>query len=139
GVRPYAAYERDRGRLEAAILRHEPRLRVPDDVNAELIAIVDKLLAPRIENRYQTARQIAGDLQAYLEGSIVIAHIEALRANRATVRMMPTAPVLPRHDDVVPTIPLPRATVEETVALPSRAPAAVTRPVAQIVPAPQSA
>ena len=109
GVRPYAQYERDRSRLEAAIRKQEVRLRVPPDVDPRLTAIVDKLLAPQIENRYQTARQIADDLQAFLDGTTVIAHVEALRADQATVRITPTAAIPTADDPIRPTEPLPAA------------------------------
>lgn len=128
GVRPYAQYERDRSRLEAAIRRQEPRLHIPPDADPQLTAIVDKLLAPQIENRYQTARQIADDVQAYLDGTTVIAYVEALRADRATVRRAAT-PVAIHDDPIVPTLPLPRASAEETVAVQQPAYGKVTETV----------
>jgi hypothetical protein len=112
-------------------------------VDPRLAAIVDKLLAPQIENRYQTARQIADDLQAYLDGTTVIAHVEALRADQATVRIEPRGPI-PRGDDLIcPTEPLPSSVgplvagpspepaqpVAMTAALPGAQPAAVSAPV----------
>jgi serine/threonine-protein kinase len=126
GVRPYLHYEHDRSRLETAIRKQEPRLRVPSDVDPRLTAIVDKLLAPQIENRYQSARQIAGDLQAFLDRAPVIAYIEALRADQATVRIpkatglphgqeiVATEPVFARLDPV-PTLPPPQAEPVHTV------------------------
>lgn len=145
GIRPYAEYERDRSRLEAAIRNQEPRLRIPLDVDPQLTAIVDKLLARQIENRYQTARQIADDLQAFLDGTIVIAHVEALRADRATVRMALVPAITVGNDPIGPTEPLPRpAPVIDvkpqplevpvmTQPLPASAPARVTPP--EVVPA----
>jgi serine/threonine protein kinase len=118
GVRPYAQYERDRSRLESAIRKQEPRLRVPPDADRQVTAIVDKLLATQIENRYQTARQIADDLQAFLEGTTVIAYIEALRADQATVRMAPQPAILRVEDSIVATEPIPRS----PLALPAPAP-----------------
>jgi serine/threonine protein kinase len=102
GLRPYANYEHSRSRLETAIRTQEPRLRVPADVDPRLTAIVDKLLAPQVENRYHTARQIRDDLQAFLERAPVIAFIEASRANQATVRIQRAAADMPG----VPTVPV---------------------------------
>jgi serine/threonine-protein kinase len=113
GVRPYSAYEHSRSRLETAIRTQQPRLRVPADVDARLTAIVDKLLAPQVENRYHTARQIAADLQAYLDGTPVVAFIEASRADQATVRVAP--PVRgERSDWNRPTEPLPPRTAVQS-------------------------
>ena len=106
GTRPYLHYEHDRSRLETAIRTQQPRLRVPSDVDPRLTAIVDKLLAPQIENRYQSARQIAGDLQAFLDRSPVVAFIEAARANQATLRI-PAAADVRRSDSSRATDPLP--------------------------------
>lgn len=87
GVRPYLHYEHNRSRLETAIRKQEARLRVPSDVDPRLAAIVEKLLAPQIENRYQSAMQIAEDLQAFLDRAPVVAFAEATRANQATLRI----------------------------------------------------
>ena len=105
GVRPYLHYEHDRSRLETAIRKQEPRLRVPSDVDPRLTAIVDKLLAPQIENRYRSALHIAQDLQAFLDRTPVIAFIEAVRADQATLRI-PRADALTRRDEIVPTEPI---------------------------------
>ena len=91
GTRPYLQYEHDRSRLERAIRTQEPRMRVPPDVDPRLSAIIDKLLASQVENRYQSARQIEGDLQAFLENAPVVAFIEAERASQATIRRTPAA------------------------------------------------
>jgi serine/threonine protein kinase len=91
GVRPYVDYEHSRSRLEAAIRNQEARLRLPADVDPRLAAIVEKLLAPQIENRYQSARLIGADLQAFLDRGPVLAFAEAARANQATLRMSPAA------------------------------------------------
>lgn len=106
-ARPYAHYEHSRSRLETAIRTQEPRLRVPADVDPRLTAIIDKLLAPQIENRYQSAMQVAGDLQAFLDGAPVVAFVEAARANQATVRVLPVARE-GRTDWNQPTEPLPK-------------------------------
>lgn len=109
GVRPYRNYEHNRSRLETAIRLQEPRLRVPTDVDPRLAAIVDKLLAPQIEHRYQSASDIAQDLNAFLEGTPVVAFAEAARAGQATVRVAPSAIPLPRFESIAATEPLPRA------------------------------
>ena len=106
-TRPYAHYEHSRSRLETAIRTQEPRLRVPAGVDPRLTAIIDKLLAPQIENRYQSATQVAGDLQAFLDGAPVVAFIEAARANQATVRVLPVTDE-GRTEGNQPTEPLPQ-------------------------------
>ena len=110
GARPYLHYEHSRSRLETAIRHQEPRLRVPSDVDPRLTAIVDKLLAPQIENRYQSAKQIAGDLQAFLDRAPVVAFAEAARANQATLRL-PSAADMHRDRASLATEPVhpPRA------------------------------
>jgi serine/threonine protein kinase len=107
GTRPYAHCEHNRSRLENAIRNQEPRLRVPSDVDPRLTAIVDKLLAPQIEHRYQSARQIAADLQAFLDRTPVLAFAEAARADQATVRT-PTSADSYRSRASLATEPLPR-------------------------------
>ena len=106
GARPYLHYEHSRSRLESAIRNQEPRLRVPSDVDPRLTAIVDKLLAPQIENRYHSARLIADDLQAFLDRGPVAAFAEAARADQATVRI-PASRVIHRTESSLPTEPLP--------------------------------
>lgn len=106
GVRPYRDYEHSRSHLETAIRRQEPRLRVPPHVDPGLTAIVDKLLAPQIERRYQSAKDIGQDLQAFLSGGPVMAFAEAARADQATVRVpAPTDGISLREP--CPTEPLP--------------------------------
>jgi serine/threonine-protein kinase len=140
GLRPYSQYERDRSRLETAIRTQAPRLRVPADVDPQLSAIIDKLLAPQIENRYQSARQIGADLQAFLDGTPVVAFIEASRADQATVRIPPVAPT-DRSDWNRPTEPLLRepAPAAVTPAPPIQAPIAPlpARTAAPVDPAPK--
>jgi serine/threonine protein kinase len=109
GCRPYLQYEHNQSRLETAIRRQEPRLRVPPDVDARVTAIVDKLLAPQIERRYQSATQIASDLQAFLTAQPVAAAAEAERANQATIRVPPLPVMIPRSEPSVATEPLPSA------------------------------
>jgi hypothetical protein len=108
GHRPYLQYERDRSRLETAIRTHEPRQRVPPDVDPRLTAIIDKLLATQIENRYQTARQIAGDLEAFIQDEPVVAFVEATRASQPTVRI-PVRTATPHAAVGAATEPLPAA------------------------------
>jgi hypothetical protein len=108
GSRPYAQYEHNRSRLETAIRTQDPRLRVPPGVDPRLAAIIDKLLAQQIENRYQSARQILADLQAYLDRTPVVAFIEASRANQATVRVPAASPPVEGTDWNRPTEPLPQ-------------------------------
>jgi serine/threonine protein kinase len=105
GRRPYSHYEHDRSRLETAIRMQEPRLRVPHDLDPRLTAVIEKLLATQIENRYHSARQIAADLQAFLDRTPVVAFVEACRANQATVRV-PTAADAHRSDSTRPTEPV---------------------------------
>jgi len=106
GRRPYSHYEHDRSRLETAIRTQAPRLRVPHDLDPRLTAVIEKLLAPQIENRYHSARQIAADLQAFLDRTPVVAFVEACRANQATVRV-PAAANAHRGDSSRPTEPVP--------------------------------
>jgi serine/threonine protein kinase len=105
GRRPYSHYEHDRSRLETAIRMQEPRLRVPHDLDPRLTAVIEKLLATQIENRYHSARQIAADLQAFLDRTPVVAFVEACRANQATVRVA-TAADAHRSDSTRPTEPV---------------------------------
>jgi serine/threonine protein kinase len=107
GCRPYLHYEHNQSRLETAIRRQEPRVRVPLDVDPGLTAIVDKLLAPQIERRYQSATEIARDLHAFLNREPVAAVAEAARADQATLRIAPQAAVIPRSETTVATDPLP--------------------------------
>jgi hypothetical protein len=107
GVRPYRDYEHSRSQLETAIRRQEPRLRLPRNVDPGLAAIVDKLLAPQIERRYRSAKQIGQDLEAFLNGGPVVALAEAARAAQATMRVPPPAEIVPRSESIVPTEPLP--------------------------------
>jgi serine/threonine-protein kinase len=131
GTRPYAQYEHDRSRLEKAIRTQEPHPRVPSEVDPRLAAIIDKLLAPQIENRYQTARQIAADLQAFLDRAPVVAFIEASRAGQATVR---TPAATPRDRTVWnrPTEPLPP--LREPVSRPASGEASQPFPAAAAPP-----
>lgn len=117
GVRPYVQYEHSRSRLETAIRTQEPRMRLPPDVDPRLTAIVDKLLAPQRENRYQSARQIGDDLRAFLDRTPVAAFAEAARANQATLRITRAAEGT-RNEAVVATEPVVR----------EHRPAAVTPP-----------
>jgi len=110
GMRPYAQYEHSRGRLETAIRTQAPRLRLPADVDPRLTAIVDKLLAPQVGHRYQSARQIGADLQSFLERRPVLAFAEAARADQATLRVSSAADsALTRAS--LPTEPLPASPV----------------------------
>jgi formylglycine-generating enzyme required for sulfatase activity len=60
----------------ARILRGPPRpLReLAPDAPAELVAIAERAMAPRPEERYASMRALADDLRAYLEGRVVRAH-----------------------------------------------------------------
>ena len=107
GCRPYLHYEHNQSRLETAIRRQEPRVRVPPDVDPRLTAIVDKLLASQIERRYQSASQITGDLNAFLNEQPVAAAAEAARADQATLRIPLQAGAIPRSESTVATEPLP--------------------------------
>jgi serine/threonine protein kinase len=123
GCRPYQQYEHSQSRLETAIRCQEPRLRVPPDVDARVAAIVDKLLAPQIERRYQSASQIASDLDAFLAAQPVAAAAEAERADQATIRIPPLPTIIPRSEPSVATEPLPSAVaVVPTEVLPRSVP-----------------
>jgi hypothetical protein len=130
GVRPYYQYEHNRSRLERAIRTQEPRAPLPATVDPRLAAIIGKLLAPQVENRYQSARQIAGDLGAYLDGTPVVAFIEASRASQATVRI-PATTHRDRTNWNQPTEPLPRP----VAAAPVEPPPALAPPVTPTLPA----
>jgi serine/threonine protein kinase len=109
GVRPYRDYEHNRSHLDTAIRRQEPRLRLPHSVDPRLAAIVNKLLAPQIERRYQSARQIGQDLQAFLSGEPVVAFAEMARADQATVRVPAAAHGISPREPVGPTERVPPA------------------------------
>jgi serine/threonine-protein kinase len=146
GCRPYLHYEHNQSRLETAIRRREPRVRVPLDVDLRLTAIVDKLLAGQIDRRYQSASQIVRDLDAFLTGGPVAAAAELARADQATVRIPAVPGAIPRGASTVATDPLParpepaaapdvpgRAATVETEALPR--PATAVPPVPPPLPA----
>ena len=138
GTRPYLHYEHNRSHLETAIRTQQPRLRLPSDVDPQLTAIVEKLLAPQIENRYQSARQIAADLQAFLERETVIAFVEATRANQATVRV-PFMPETQRSVASVATEPLPLREPVSMLTWPHRGETATAEVVASAPVPPQPA
>jgi serine/threonine protein kinase len=131
GVRPYVDYEHSRSRLEAAIRNQEARLRLPADVDPRLAAIVEKLLAPQIENRYQSARLIGADLQAFLDRGPVLAFAEAARANQATLRI-PAAAQRQFSRATLPTEALPAPPRSAPVAT---MPRSDERPPARVEPA----
>lgn len=136
GCRPYLHYEHNQSRLETAIRRREPRMRVPLDVDPRLTAVVDKLLASQIERRYQSASQIARDLDAFLDGAPVAAAAESARADQPTVRIPPLPGAVAPAATTIATEPLPSlhgaiagletppraGTVVETEALPRAVP-----------------
>jgi serine/threonine protein kinase len=132
GVRPYVDYEHSRSRLEAAIRNQEARLRLPADVDPRLVAIVEKILAPQLEHRYQSAQLIRADLQAFLDRRPVLAFAEAARANQATLRISAAAE-RPSSRATLPTEPLPAPPSPAPVAtMPpgnAKAPAAREEPV----------
>ncbi|MGH8185132.1 MAG: protein kinase domain-containing protein, partial [Steroidobacteraceae bacterium] len=141
GCRPYLHYEHNQSRLETAIRLQEPRVRVPLDVDPRLTAIVDKLLASQIERRYQSASQVARDLQAFLDGEPVAAAAEAARVDEATARVPPPVGIIPRSASTVPTEPLPLHGIVATEALPRGLPRAESRgvtvpPLPPLPPAP---
>jgi eukaryotic-like serine/threonine-protein kinase len=57
-----------RSQLEHAITTNAPRQPVPPACPASLAAIINKLLAPQIERRYQDAAAIKSDLDLFLSG-----------------------------------------------------------------------
>jgi hypothetical protein len=139
GCRPYMHYEHNQSRLETAIRRQEPRLRVPPDVDARLTAVVDKLLASQVDRRYQSARHIGQDLRAFLNGDAVVAAAEAARADQATVRIPHVIATAPRREPTIATEPLaPRhaapAAVVATEALPRAAQANIPPPIPVLPP-----
>jgi serine/threonine-protein kinase len=128
--RPYLHYEHNQSRLETAIRRREPRVRLPLDTDARLTAIVDKLLAPQIDRRYQSASQIVKDLDAFLSGAPVAAAAESAKADQPTVRIPPLPESIPRGATSVATEPLP--TLHGPVAglePPARSPVVETEPM----------
>ena len=78
GRRPYEGETHDElaSVVLARILRGPPRpLReLAPDAPAELVAIAERAMAPRPEQRYHDMRSLADDLRAYLEGRVVRAH-----------------------------------------------------------------
>jgi serine/threonine-protein kinase len=136
GCRPYLHYEHNQSRLETAIRRREPRVRLPLDVDPRLTAIVDKLLAPQIDRRYQSARQIVSDLDAFLDGHPVAAAAESAKADQPTVRI-PPIPVIPRSATTVATEPLPALHGPAAGVEPPPRPHVVeTEPIPRAVPPP---
>jgi serine/threonine protein kinase len=124
GCRPYLHYEHNQSQLETAIRRQEPRMRVPFDVDPRLTAIVDKLLAPQIERRYQSASEIGKDLDAFLNREPVAAVAEAARADQATLRI-PQPGVIARNESSVATEPMSPLHGEPGVRAPHRGAALV--------------
>lgn len=102
-------------------------MRLPPDVDPRLAAIVDKLLAPQRENRYQSARQIADDLRAFLDRTPVAAFAEAARANQATLRIARAAEAT-RNEAVVATEPVVRTQRPAAVSPPPAARPAAPAP-----------
>src|SRR6185436_6343115 len=60
----------------ARILRGPPRplAELARDAAAELVAIAERAMAPRPEERYASMRALAEDLRAHLDGRVVRAH-----------------------------------------------------------------
>jgi hypothetical protein len=74
GKAPFAG-RRVEERIALAVLGEQPARDVFDsDVPVELIAIIDKALAPVLDQRYRDAGELARDLHAFLGGKLVGAH-----------------------------------------------------------------
>jgi serine/threonine-protein kinase len=132
GYRPYRKYEHNPSALDNAIRRQEPREPLPPHIEAALVAIVHKLLAPQVERRYQHAAAIVHDLEAFLEGAPTAAGLEHAQASQETVRLtrsnapdiVPTAPVRPTAGQTAPTEPLVPRTPVGTATPPAPTPPA---------------
>jgi tetratricopeptide (TPR) repeat protein len=127
GSRPYRSYEHNPSLLDKAIRRQEPRDPLPPHVEQPLVAIVNKLLAPQPERRYQHADAIVNDLEAFLAGAPTAAGLEHARASQETVRLNPSAGApytrpaavsRPASPQTVPTEPLPTGLPTAPVAPP---------------------
>jgi predicted Ser/Thr protein kinase len=68
GHRPYPALDRNRSQLEVAIRTNAPRAPLPDSCPVDLVAIINKLLAYQVEQRYRSAAAIKADLEQFLDG-----------------------------------------------------------------------
>lgn len=113
GYRPYRRYEHNASLLDKAIRKQEARDPLPPHTEPALAAIVQKLLAPQPERRYQRAAIITQDLEAFLAGRPTTAGLEYAQASQETVRLdtrrqAPAVAALPRSTTTVPTEPLPR-------------------------------
>jgi serine/threonine-protein kinase len=77
------------GTLHAVLWGHLPRegkaARAGRDVPAELVSIVGRGLAPRPEQRFRSAAELAEDLRRYLDGEEVRAHRATLSGARAVL------------------------------------------------------
>jgi eukaryotic-like serine/threonine-protein kinase len=130
---PNLESSQSRSQLEHAITTNAPRQPLPSTCPVPLAAIINKLLAPQIERRFQDAAAIKSDLERFLAGN-----------EPAAMREYATAPTLPIRktapwttagrgplDKVAHAAPLD---VVDVAAAPARTPAPL-RPAVAAVPA----
>jgi hypothetical protein len=125
---PYQPYMVDdnNAALARAIRRSDPQAPIHRDCDANLAAIIRKMLAPQPAHRYQTAADLAADLSRYLDRAVPLAAGESARASSATqVVPAPSAAREHRRLDTVPTDPLPPEPLQAGV---GAAPAAAVPP-----------
>jgi eukaryotic-like serine/threonine-protein kinase len=114
--------------MSRAIERQDPPAPLPP-CDVRLGAIIRKLLAPQRHESYQTAEEIAADLQAFLDGGTPAASAARISTSVPTARVP-----LPRERQQnvtaasVPTDPLPAGPAQTTVAAAPPAQPRVKRP-----------
>ena len=112
GHRPYPALDRNRSQLEFAIRTNAPRTPLPDTCAVDLVAIVNKLLAYQVEQRYPSAAAIKEDLERYLQGEKPLATLQYALPATTPIGQPTTRRQFPRTTQPVPaTDPLPAAPV----------------------------
>ena len=108
GHRPYPALDRNRSQLEFAIRTNAPRAPLPDTCPIDLVAIINKLLAYQLEQRYPSAAAIKEDLERFLNDDKPLATLQYALPATTPLGQATTRRQLPRATQPVPpTDPLP--------------------------------
>lgn len=130
GHRPYPALDRNRSQLEFAIRTNAPRAPLPGTCDDDLVAIVNKLLAYQVEQRYPSAAAIKEDLERFLNGDKPLATLQYALPATTPIGQPTTRRQFPRATQPVPpTDPLPAAinNLAANALQPSGAPAAIPK------------
>jgi hypothetical protein len=125
GHRPYRTLEHDASALERAIRTNTPREALPNSVQRGLAAIIDKLLAGQSEHRYQSAAEIAQDLDAFLRHESPRA--EGRYVTTDTVRIT-AGPATGAYPSSISTEPIPASPIGSAAAANHGARAGVVPP-----------